>query len=138
MASEKSFEKRIADLEELLRRLGVPTPSASSDDPTDRPDYMEPGSDEHLAFLGLDRVEKDSPDAVNFDTREGANGTLYRLIDPVGPYVGYADPSQAARIALLQKVAVFESGRPPVHDKAYPMWVPEDKKPELARLMRGR
>jgi hypothetical protein len=140
-----ALEKRIAELEktlrqtqELLRRGGMPLPAEVSGDPTERPDYIEPGSERHLAFLGLARVPKDSLDAINFETREGANGDVYRLVDPVGPYVGYADPKQAARIALLQKVAGFEGGAPPVHDKAPQMWVPPDQKPELAKLIRGR
>lgn len=145
MADQKALEKqlaeqekRVAALEELLRRAGMPMPSEVSDDPTERPDYMKEGSEEHLAFLGLARVEPDSLDELQFECREGKDGTKYRLVDPVGPYVGYADPKQAARIALLQKVAVFESGPAPVHDKAPPLWVPEDVKPELARLLRGR
>jgi hypothetical protein len=152
MADDKALDKRVAQLEAslrqtqellrqtqgLLRSAGMPFPSEVSGDPTQRPDYVEPGSDRYLAFLGLVRVEPDSLDEVQFVTREGQDGTKYRLVDPVGPYVGYADPGQAARIALLQKVAVFEAGEPPVHDKAYELWVPKDVKPELARTMRGR
>jgi hypothetical protein len=138
MADDKALEKRVAVLEELLRRWGVPMPAEEIDDPTQRPDYIEPGSDRHLAFLGLERVEKDSPEEMMFETLEGSSGQLYRLIDPVGPFVGYADPKQAARLALFQKVQSFESGEATVHDKAPRMWVPEDVKPELAKLMRGR
>lgn len=136
------LEKRVAGLEkqlnqavELLRRFGITTPAEVSDDPTDRPDYMEPGSKEHLAFLGL--VTADANDALQFDTLDGENDT-YRLVDPVGPYVGYADPKQAAHLALYQKVESFESGHAVVHDKAPKMWVPEDVKPELARQLRRR
>lgn len=138
MPTNKELEKRIADLESLIRRAGIPMQAEVSDDPTQQPDYLEPGSEEHLAFLGLVRVDKDSPDAANFVTREGADGSLYRLVDPVGSYAGYADPKQAAWIALLQKVENFEAGPSVVHDKAPPMWIPEDVEPELARIMRGR
>lgn len=145
MTDDKALEKRVAkaesevaQLQELLRRVGLPMKAEISDDPTERPDYMEPGSDEHLAFLGLTRVEPDSPDEVQFETREGEAGVKYRLIDPVGPFAGSADPKQAAYLALLEKIASFESGPSVVHDRAKKMWVPEDKKPELARLMRRR
>ncbi len=138
MPTNKELEKRVSDLEALIRRMGVSLQPEISDDPTQQPDYLEPGSEEHLAFLGLVRVEKDSPDAANFVTREGTKGGMYRLVDPVGPYVGYADPKQAAWIALLQKVENFEAGPSVVHDKAPTMWYPEDTMPELARIMRGR
>ena len=143
MPTNKELEKRVLDLEgnlrryeELLRRAGMPGLSETSDDPKQQPDYMEPGSEAHLAFLGLVRVDAGTQDEVGFDTRTGKDGSVYRLVDPVGPYVGYPDPGQAARIALLQKVESFESGPAVVHDKAPPMWVPEDLQPELARLMR--
>jgi len=129
MPTNKELEKRVNDLEELLRNMGAPVQSEVSDDPTLRPDYMEPGSEDHLAFLGLVRVDPDVPDEVGFDTRTGKDGAVYRLVDPVGPYVGFADPGQAARIALLQKVENFESGPAKAHDKALDMWVPEDKRP---------
>ena len=138
MPTNKELEKRISDLEDFIRRAGIPMQVEVSDDPTQQPDYLEPGSEEHLAFLGLIRVDKDSPDAANFVTRVGANGDLYRLVDPVGPYAGHADPKQSAWIALLQKIENFEAGPSVVHDKAPQMWYPEDVKPELARIMRGR
>ena len=138
MPTNKELEKRVSDLENLLRRAGISMPREVSDDPTQRPDYIEPGGEGHLAFLGLVRVNPDESDEVGFDKRTGKDGTVYRLVDPVGPYVGYADPGQAARIALLQKVENFESGPATVHDKALEMFVPEDERPELARTMRGR
>ena len=140
MATAKENEERIAQLEELLRRFGVAEPAGDSDDPTMWPDYIEFGSDEHLAFLGLVKLNKADAEidrAAGLDTFEGTKGT-YRLVDPIGPYGGYNDPRQAANMALRQKVAVFEMGRPTVHEKAPEMWYPEDQMPELARMMRGR
>ena len=135
MATNKELEQRVKELEGFLRRI-APGIMTSERDPVEQPDYMEPGSEEHLAFLGLVRVDPDSPDQVGFDTRTSKDGkSVYRLVDPVGPYTNYADPAQAARIALLQKVESFESGPATVHDKAPKMWVPEDLKPELARLI---
>ena len=133
-AQVRRLAGRLQSYEKLLRSAGMPMPSEISDDPTQQPDYIKHGSEAHLAFLGLVRVDPDEPDQVGYDTRTGKGG-IYRLVDPVGPYVGYADPTQAAKIALLQKLAVFEGGVPPVHDKAPPMWVPQDLKPELARII---
>lgn len=130
-------EGLLARMESLLRSAGMPLPSQVSDDPTDRPDYIEHGSDEHLAFLGLERVEE-GVDELMFETYRGQTG-LYALVDPFGPYVGYADPKQAASMALRSKVMAFEAGKPPVHARAPEMWYPKDEMPELARqLMQGR
>lgn len=129
------LEDRIASLETLLRRAGMPMPAEISEDPTQRPDYIEPGSDKHMAFLGLVEVT-DPADEVVFEIWKSESGRKYRLVDPIGPYVGYADPKQASMVALRQKVASFESGPATVHDRAHELWVPEDLMPDLARLLR--
>ena len=136
-AREKELEARIARLESAIGRV-MPVPVAESDDPTMRPDYIEFGSEEHLAWLGLVRVENATVDNLaGFDTIKGAKGE-YRLVDPLGPYGGSHDPKQAAMIALRGKVDVFEAGPPKVHARAPEMWYPKDEMPELARAMRGR
>lgn len=56
MATQNELQKRIEQLEQQLARLtGRPVPP--SDDPRDRPDYVEHGSDRHAAMLGLRRAE---------------------------------------------------------------------------------
>jgi len=81
------LEDRLAQLEGLLRRAGMPMPSEISDDPTQRPDYIEPGSEKHLAFLGLAEV-KDTADEVVFETWTSDSGRKYRLVDPIGRRCG--------------------------------------------------
>jgi len=136
-AREKELEARIARLEAAVGRV-MPVPVEESDDPTMRPDYIEFGSDEHLAWLGLVRMDNPTIDELGgFATVEGAKGT-YRLVDPIGPYGGSYDPQQAAMLALRGKVAVFEEGPPKVHERAPEMWYPKDEMPELARAMRMR
>ena len=52
------LQKRLAKLESLLlEKTGVAV--APSNDPRDRPDYVERGSDRHAAMLGLKKAASD-------------------------------------------------------------------------------
>ena len=69
MTTQNELQKRVDQLEAIVARLtGRPVPP--SDDPRERPDYVERGSDQHAAMLGLIRAEEDEQFQVDGWTLE--------------------------------------------------------------------
>jgi hypothetical protein len=139
VATQKELEQRIAELEQLLASRGiVAEPVARSRRPEDQPDYIPFGSDKHMAFLGLERVE-DMAQAeklrqvvhVSPDT-----GTAYRLIDEMAAaqLMRPMDPDKSILLVLRQKVSSFESGMPEPFPGAPVRFIPPGD-PEYTRIM---
>lgn len=124
MNETKTLKEQVKILRAMVTQLAGYDPlAATSDEPKDRPDYVEFGSPRHAAILGLLRIENN--DVVDFITfTSPVNGQVYRLEDEVTPFMHYSDPSQVARLVLRQKVSEFEAGAPPVPENAPLMWMP--------------
>jgi len=129
MPSQKELEQRLADLERLVAQAGIVAPRPEwTRDVTSRPDYVEFGSERHMALLGL--VEVEDPDAAKEEGyivhRSPRTGRIFRLEDQVTAFMNYPDPAQVARLVLTQKVNVLEAGKPPVPENAPPLWNPNE------------
>lgn len=125
MSKIDELQAQVEALQTLLAMHGL-VPPAPVDD-TGRADYIEFGSPEHAAFLGVIEVDPDSQDAkdyITFVSRE--SGKMYRLEDEITNFIQYPDPAKAALLVLRQKVASLESGPPQVPASAPPMWRPVD------------
>lgn len=128
MATSKELENQIQALTELLEAHGIRQPRAPARALTERADHIEPGSEKHMAFLGLIQV-KDKDEAAEYGYivhRSRKTNTTYRLEDPVTPFMQYPDPMQVARLVLAQKVSSLESG---------PAKIPADAPPLLRHDM---
>lgn len=127
MAIAKDLELRIQQLEALLERAGIAV-RATSDEPQDRADYIEFGSPEHAAFLGLVLLEDgQKPPSGQRYILPGPSGQLYCLEDELGAMRFYPGLSldEAAPVILQQKINCLESGPPPIPANAPTMWTPE-------------
>lgn len=131
MATAKQMQAQIdklqAQVAALLGMRGQPTPKL---EPTERPDYIEHGSEEHATFLGLIIVPEDRIDEAKADQfvlyTSRKTGKTYRLLDEITILRHYPsiDPGKAARVVLRQKVGELESGPPEVPENAPAMWQP--------------
>lgn len=128
MATTKELEQQVAEMRRLLANHGILPPEPEAD-VTERLDYVEFGSARHAALLGL--VEVDDPEAERADgyivhtSRE--TGRHFRLEDQVTPFMHVPDPAQVAKLVLMQKVSVLETGKPPVPKNAPPLWNPNTR-----------
>ena len=131
MATTKELQAQIDALTKRLAQMGITLPAETAERPEDRADYIEFGSPEHAAFLGLIEVEDvDKADADGHIVHTSPKtGRVYRLEDQVTPFMHYPDPLQVAQLVLQQKVSSFESGPPQVPEDAPPMWQPVDYVP---------
>jgi len=127
MASRiEQLEAQLTQLKGLLQARGIFTPSLPRTD-KERADYVEWGSERHMALLGL--VEVEPGDEVDYITH-ASQGKTYRLEDEVTPFMGYADPGKIAKLVLRQKVSVFQAGAPKVPAGAPSLWTPDPKADE--------
>ena len=128
MATTRELEQRLADLTALLEHSGIIVPRQSAREPQERADYIEHGSPEHAAFMGLVPLAQDEIEQAETDgyvTYVGKKGH-YRLEDEIAALglVPGVDPEKAARVVLRQKVGAFESGVPKVPENAPAMFRP--------------
>jgi len=125
MATKADLEAQVEMMRLALERAGITLEPQVVPD-TERADYIEFGSPEHAAFLGIVEIA-DAGDAEGYITFQSRKtGTTYRLEDEVTAFVHYPDPAQAALLVLRQKVSSLESGRPTVPASAPPLWAPRD------------
>lgn len=128
MANVKELEARIRELEAAMAARGISVVGASPAEDGPRPDYVEFGSPQHAALLGLVEVAEgdDTSDYATYTSPD--SGRTFRLSDEYEPARTFPamDPEKSARIILRQKVGSLESGRPPVPDHAPDMWKPRD------------
>lgn len=135
MPTVKELEAQVAALSEqlayLTQQLGIPAPRTIAERPEDRADYIEFGSPEHAAFLGLVEIETDGLEKSKEDGwiiyQSAKSDRYFRLEDQVTGYITYPDPAQVARLVLQQKVGSLESGKPPIPSYAPSLWVPVDQ-----------
>ena len=122
MASVKDLEKQVDELRKLLEQRGIVVPEPAESGPG--PDYIEFGSAQHAALLGL--VEATDEDEGLTIFTSPTSGRKFRLVDENEPLRTYPamDPDKSAQIVLRQKVNELEGGPPPVPDGAPPMWRP--------------
>lgn len=139
MATQRELEQRIAQLEQLLAARGISAEAQSPGyvPPEQRSDYVEFGSDKHLAFLGLEKVgDVEEAKASAFTVYHSPEtGTDYRLLDEMGAALSLhgMDPEKAILMVLRQKVSAFESGPPKPFPGAPPRFNPEGE-PEFTPL----
>lgn len=115
----EALRAELAQLKSLLHGMaGVPDKTKSGG----QSDFIDWGSKRHAALLGIEQVpdEKDLlPGDISF--RSPKSDKLYKLSDPVTPFMHFAQPTEIARLVLRQKVSSFESGRPQVPADAPPL-----------------
>lgn len=127
MATNKELAEQLAELKQLLLEHGIAEPKDLAVAPEDRADYIEHGSPEHAALLGVVVVDDlKAAEAEGYYVCKGSNGTHYRLEDQVSPFMQYPDPAQVARLVLRQKVTVLEAKQPEIPANAPPMWRPRE------------
>ncbi len=117
----EAVQAELAQLKAMLEQRGlvIPRPSLASD--KDRADYIEFGSPEHMALLGLVKAEKG--DGELYLIYEGKKGA-YRLEDEITAFMHYHEPRQVAQMTLRQKVNVLEKGKPSIPASAPPLQTP--------------
>jgi hypothetical protein len=121
-------KERLDRLEKFLNQLGYNVDAIDGESlPAERADFIEFGSERHAMFLGVTRLADESeilPGDVCITSN--VTGHVYRLDDPITPFMHFANPEQAAIMTLRGKIGVLESGGPIVHESAPTMWVPKD------------
>lgn len=137
MPTNKELAQEVAEMRELLASLGIERPQGRVP-PEERRDHIAFGSDEHLVFLGLERVD-DVAEAeenryvvyVSPETKQA-----YRLTDEMQAVQRYPniDPDKATLLELRQKVSTFESGPPKPHAGAPKRFIPPGD-PEYTRIL---
>ncbi len=123
MATNKQLEEQLQEMTQLLEAHGIRQPHAPARALKERADHIEPGSEKHMAFLGLIQVE-DMEEAKEYGYithRSQKTNITYRLEDPVTPFMQYPDPMQVARLVLTQKVSSLESGKAKISADAPPL-----------------
>ena len=128
MASVKELQAQIEALTAQLQAAGLlPRVQAAVIDPEDRADYIPFGSDKHLAYLGVVRVDDPvKAKEIGYTVYTSpTTGDHYRLQDEIAPVNMYRgiDPDKAILLVLRQKVGQFESGAPKVPDDAPPTFI---------------
>ena len=124
MATTKELTEELRALKALLAAHGIAPTEAATQNVEDRADYIPHGSDKHARFLGLVPTEPDDKDHDHTYTSPESLKT-YALEDEIMQFLHYANPGQAAKSTLRQKVNVLE-GKPEVPADALPMWEPRD------------
>lgn len=118
---QEQLEQRIGQLEALLRGQGIITPAPPRTD-KERADYIEWGSEAHMALLGLVYVNPD--EKGDYITHE-QGGKTYRLEDEVTAFVHFHDPRQVAKLVLRQKAGELLSTPHMPRFADAPLWTPE-------------
>lgn len=117
----------VRELQAQVDRLTGKTPVTDVDvPPEERADYIAHGSEEHAAFLGLRKLDKDEIKAEQEKEHgllaEGPDGEFYTLIDRT--IFGVAVRHEFLEAFLEQRVGQLRE--PEVHPQAPPMWRPTE------------
>lgn len=121
MSQLDDLRAEVRAMRELLDRAGIlrqPT------EPREHfGDYIEHGSKEHEAFLGLVEISDDDEDTLLVRHTSKTSERTFCLYDEMEAirHFPHVDPVKAAMLLLRQKVGVLESGRPQVPAGAPPM-----------------
>ena len=127
MATNRELENRIKQLEAMIDQIAPGATSVISDDPRERPDYIEFGSPRHAVHLGLVLLDDgENPPMQQTIILSGKKGQLYCLEDELGAmrYHPGLNLGEAVPVILRQKIGEYESGPPQIPDSAPPMWTP--------------
>ena len=127
MATNKELEARIKQLEALIEQIAPGAASAPSDEPTERPDYIEFGTPRHAVHLGLILLEDgERPPMQQRIILPGQDGQLYCLEDELGAMKYHPGLSldEAVPVILRQKIGEYEAGPPQVPEDAPPIRTP--------------
>ncbi len=119
------LEAQVAELTDLVNRMAGRVPRTEDLPPEERPDYIEHGSAQHAAFLGLTEVGKDEEVQKFGDeplVAEGPDGKQYTLSDVT--IFGTAVRPEFMHAFLRQRVN--ELAGPVVPAYAPPMWRPTE------------
>lgn len=111
-------------MQDLLRQHGIVGPREPGE-PVTQTDYIEHGSPEHAAFLGLVPVNGDERDKLFTHYTSQKTGNVYRLEDELAAAAMYSalDTDKAIMLVLRQKVNELEN-KPEVPADALPMFQP--------------
>ena len=128
MANVKELEAQIRELRAVMEAQGIRVAAGEAEEIGPPPDFVEYGSPQHAALLGLVLVEEGDDTSDFFTYTSPASGRTFRLADEYEPARTFPamDPEKSARIVLRQKVGSLESGRPPIPEHAPTMWKPRD------------
>jgi hypothetical protein len=127
-ATVADLQARLAQLEGVLRSLGVSAPAEPEEtmDPRERADYVERGSDRHAALLGIRKADNEDELVIDGWTLE--DFTAY------GPTV----TQDFLRLVLRQKVNELTSKMPEIQSKdplapnfRPVMWTPKRRLSEI-------
>jgi hypothetical protein len=127
MATNRELEARVKQLEALIEQIAPGAASVPSDEPTERPDFIDFGSPRHAVHLGLILLDDgESPPMQQRIILPGKDGQLYCLEDELGVMRFHPGLTldEAAPVILRQKIGEYEAGPPQVPDSAPPMWTP--------------
>lgn len=134
MANTKELLKRIEELEKTVALLTGHAPRREDVPVTERPDYIEHGSEKHMAFLGLREAnEEDKADAAR--AKEGGEVPLvyqgFTMQD--NTLYGVNVRPEFLRTILMQKVHELTYPVPPLQSidrtapfYTLPIWVPDE------------
>lgn len=139
MVTNADLERELAQLKATLAAHGIgERPQEPGTVPEkERSDYIEFGSDAHLAFLGLamvDNVEVAEKNRLTVYT-SGESGKSYRLLDELGAarLMVPLDPDKGILLVLREKISSFESGKPKPYPGAPARFIPPGD-PEYTRI----
>ena len=124
MAKVDELAAQVEQLKRILEAHGLRAPVQPVVQ-KDRPDYIEHGSAQHAAFLGLVEVDKDDKTFTLVTFTSPRTNKTYRLEDEIGAVRHYPgiDPEKAALLVLQQKVNSLEQPVT-VPDNAPEMFIP--------------
>ena len=117
----QGLQNEIAELKKLVTTL-VGAPSSTQQSAKTQTDFIGWGTPEHAGLLGIVPVEDEKdllPGDISF--RSPKTDNLYKLADPITPFMSFSRPNTIALLVLRQKVSSFESGQPQVPEDAPPL-----------------
>lgn len=126
MTKVEELQQRVVELERALARMGIPVPGQAAMQPEIRADYIGPGTPEHMIFLGLEEIRTPEEGQGRIVYKSLATQRSYALVDELGTFARYPNPTQAAQVVLRQKVSEFESGPGTIAADVPPPWKPVD------------
>ena len=108
------LQQQVAMLSNQLNRvLGIPQITDRGE--IVQHDFVEFGSPEQAALLGLLSVDDPATLLEGEPTYESpTSGKLYKLEDPITPFLNSSNPRMVAEMTLRMKVHAFEAGAPTI------------------------
>lgn len=120
------LQQQVATLSNQLNSvLGIPQVSEKGE--IVQHDFIEFGSDEHAALLGISVVNDPATLLEGEPTYASpTSGTVYKLEDPITPFLSASNPRMIAEMTLRQKVHALEAGAPTIPANAPAMMIFND------------